>query len=669
MDNTISPPAQTEQGPLPLLVGITGHRDLRSQDVAGLEEGVRGVLRELRARYPYTPLMILSPLGEGADRLVARVGLSEGARLCVPLPMSQSCYEDEFENDASRAEFAALLAQAAQVFTLPWMDGNTPECCEDSGPSGPRLAAQYAQMGAYIARHSQVFLALWDGDDSQRLLGGTAQTVRFRLEGAPPPFGPSQNLLDAADNGAVYHFVTPRQSHPLPQAEPISRHDLLPAGFDVAARDRALERFDQFNRDALTEPAKTQRDTSIGWLIPEKERESDALPLQNLREVLQTYGLADALAIYFQRCMTKTLERVFSLVLVAALCFNLFHSLPHGDHGAGHGTGAHGEAHGAATQSGDSHGAKASDSHAVQSHAPDSHAPPAAKDTHAKDTHAAPIAEAEISGGWNLASVPWFLWLYLLFVVVNVALHRRAERQEFQNKYQDYRALAEGMRVQIFWRLAALREEAADHYLGKQRSELDWIRNALRTIHVLATRETEDGQGSKRLEHLAFVRRQWVQEQKNYFVRKTHRELEELERCEKQINTLLALSVGLSIALALVLALPIFVPWAPLQNIKSLIELPLPHAVVMIFIVMLAVSAGLLHGYNQQTARSEHAKRYGRMAQLFDNADMHLERFLAANQMDRIEELLRELGKEALAENGDWVLLHRERPLQVPHAG
>ena len=30
------------------------------------------------------------------------------------------------------------------------------------------------------------------------------------------------------------------------------------------------------------------------------------------------------------------------------------------------------------------------------------------------------------------------------------------------------------------------------------------------------------------------------------------------------------------------------------------------------------------------------------------------------------QELLIELGKEALGENGDWMLLHRERPLEVP---
>ena len=102
-------------------------------------------------------------------------------------------------------------------------------------------------------------------------------------------------------------------------------------------------------------------------------------------------------------------------------------------------------------------------------------------------------------------------------------------------------------------------------------------------------------------------------------------------------------SVGSTVALALVLGLPVFVPWAPLHALKALIEQPLIHAIVMITIVMLAVGAGLLHGYNQQSARAEHAKRYGRMAQLFDNADRHLERLLAANQIEGVEELLLEL--------------------------
>ena len=260
--------------------------------------------------------------------------------------------------------------------------------------------------------------------------------------------------------------------------------------------------------------------------------------------------------------------------------------------------------------------------------------------------------------------MPWFLWLYLIVVGINVLLHRRAEQQEFHNKYLDYRALAEGLRVQVFWHLAGLRDEAADSYLGKQRSELDWIRNALRARSVLSANTTCEST----LEWLRFIQRQWIQEQKSYFARKAHREMEELERAEKRIKVLLASSVALTISLALVLALPIFVDWAPLEALKHWVEQPWPHAWIMIAIVMLAVCAGLWHTYNQQKAHAEHAKRYGRMAVLFDYANLHMERMLKDNRTREIPGLLRELGEEALAENGEWVLIHRERPLEVPHA-
>lgn len=92
---------------LPLVLGITGHRDLREEDREALEAFVGGVFTDLRARYPRTPLTLLSPLAEGADRLAARVALESGVRLIVPLPMPRELYERDFPT--SRAEFDRLL--------------------------------------------------------------------------------------------------------------------------------------------------------------------------------------------------------------------------------------------------------------------------------------------------------------------------------------------------------------------------------------------------------------------------------------------------------------------------------------------------------------------------------------------------------------------------------
>ncbi len=53
-------------GPLPIVVGVTGHRDLRQQDLPALEAIVKRLLQQLQATHPHTPLLVLSPLAEEA---------------------------------------------------------------------------------------------------------------------------------------------------------------------------------------------------------------------------------------------------------------------------------------------------------------------------------------------------------------------------------------------------------------------------------------------------------------------------------------------------------------------------------------------------------------------------------------------------------------------------
>jgi len=82
----------------PIIIGVTGHRDLRDQDVRILEDKVQGIIIKIGSMYLNSPLLLISPLAEGADRLVARVGLKLAAektidlRLTALLPMSRGEY-------------------------------------------------------------------------------------------------------------------------------------------------------------------------------------------------------------------------------------------------------------------------------------------------------------------------------------------------------------------------------------------------------------------------------------------------------------------------------------------------------------------------------------------------------------------------------------------------
>ena len=75
-------------------------------------------------------------------------------------------------------------------------------------------------------------------------------------------------------------------------------------------------------------------------------------------------------------------------------------------------------------------------------------------------------------------------------------------------KQLDYRALAEGLRVQFFWSLAGVRRSATDLYLRKQNDQLQWIREALRSAYP------HHGHGYADID---FVFKAWVKDQVGYF--------------------------------------------------------------------------------------------------------------------------------------------------------
>src|SRR4029079_1745099 len=133
--------------------------------------------------------------------------------------------------------------------------------------------------------------------------------------------------------------------------------------------------------------------------------------------------------------------------------------------------------------------------------------------------------------GERLAAVPWLLLLFLgASIVASYWIHREATEQDYQNKNQDYRALAEALRIQFFWQVAGVPDRVVDHYLRKQRGALEWIRNALRAWDTESLAyASEPSDGSQARGRLVAVTTHWVSEQRNYFASKARREQATLE--------------------------------------------------------------------------------------------------------------------------------------------
>ncbi|MGC9187651.1 MAG: hypothetical protein ACP5GN_08225 [Fervidicoccaceae archaeon] len=67
-----------------LVIGITGHRDIVNEDRELLKDKIREIFKELRSRYANTPLLLITSLAEGADRIGAEVALEMGFEYIVP---------------------------------------------------------------------------------------------------------------------------------------------------------------------------------------------------------------------------------------------------------------------------------------------------------------------------------------------------------------------------------------------------------------------------------------------------------------------------------------------------------------------------------------------------------------------------------------------------------
>jgi len=185
---------------IPLVFGVSGHRDLVPADLPALHEQLRSVFARFRAAYPATPFNLLTPLAEGADRLAAEVALAAGIGLLVPLPMKRREYERDFAAVESLSEFRRLLAQADSHWEIP----------ASPRPTRNQRTRQYAEVGEFIARHSHVLILLWDGGDNKKI-GGTAWVKKRRdhwVGAASDPFHGVAPLV----YGPTIQVVTPRAS-------------------------------------------------------------------------------------------------------------------------------------------------------------------------------------------------------------------------------------------------------------------------------------------------------------------------------------------------------------------------------------------------------------------------------------------------------------------------
>ncbi len=243
------------------------------------------------------------------------------------------------------------------------------------------------------------------------------------------------------------------------------------------------------------------------------------------------------------------------------------------------------------------------------------------------------------------------LYMFLMFFGMGVVLHYLGGRREWHRKYLDYRALAEGLRVQFYWGLAGVDKMqssvfAYDNFLQKQDVDLGWIRHVMRSASLRRDRTRPPDEG-----WVNWVARLWVGREDGSDGQLAYYECKSQLKSETYLRTTRLGNVCLWTGIIIAVVLALAAGWITMDQ----------RHVLLLFMGVLPLIAGVRDAYSHKKADRELIKQYRFMSRVFANARRLLD---GSQDLGFRRRALMAVGNAALEEHAEWILMHRERPLE-----
>jgi hypothetical protein len=211
-------------------------------------------------------------------------------------------------------------------------------------------------------------------------------------------------------------------------------------------------------------------------------------------------------------------------------------------------------------------------------------------------------------------------------------------RAGHRNDYLAYRALAEGLRVQMYWLAAGSAELVTDHYLIKQRDDAGWVRDTLDALTLTpAAAPLAPAQ----------VARGWIDAQLAYLEGPNiaRRRLQQARSAAWGRNLLVG---GMVCAVA---------------GVAIAVEGTFKHAAVLVLLIvgmkLLTDLGAAWLSYDGKMAHAETLRQAAHLQAVYRRADRALQAI--EREGGDAGDLLAALGKEVLDENGNWLRVYLER--------
>ena len=181
-----------------IYIGITGNRDISNKQSTFIKKNIEHFLKKSSENKNLEEIIILTPLADGVDRIIADVVLDSFSdmKILVPLPFSEEIYKNSFGkglkiNNISQAEsireYEDLLEKIKKhnkcddiYINLEFDKENYLN--QNIDEQRKIRNEQYALLGEYLIEKSDILIAVYDKNREIKK-GGTIEIVnKFNLK-------------------------------------------------------------------------------------------------------------------------------------------------------------------------------------------------------------------------------------------------------------------------------------------------------------------------------------------------------------------------------------------------------------------------------------------------------------------------------------------------------
>jgi hypothetical protein len=479
------------------IIGVTGHMDIDPTQRERIEHQLERIFDWLDTSHEgrddvlgpglelkNTPIVVLSSLAPGADQWVVKLAQeykrkgSSGIQILAPLPF----VKDQYLEASTFKRNGVAIDEAASKFLAGFPDQdvfvvrvvNELDLDDDelrrkhasilSGPEGKlERNRRYAAAGEYVAAYSDILIALTDkpiGESENVMLDpgqspGARTIAELKRRGLTSGRLPILPALSWVDNGPVIHVYASRRSKKAGADSTSSQAPEFQGGPSAGNADKLLEILYPYDYS----PSGAGKDSDPVWVKEgQKALESVVAHIRQLNseEEIDSKRATKALAEMLPETEDDLATAGRALKLASAS---------------------------------DPFKSALSRLALARRWIADLNRYYSARVDRQKSTMFVlafcVVLFFSLAEYWQ---VPWLgvsgqLIFFLTALGLMLAIWRihRAAKEPAKCS-EDYRAIAEGLRVQFYWAACGLGESVASNYLQRQRGELGWIRHVISAI-------------------------------------------------------------------------------------------------------------------------------------------------------------------------------------------